>query len=621
VALLALVLALLAPGISRATTYANFNREAYTYTSALPPSQEANTYQYMVLLWPDAAMVPILKAANPNLKIFMYEGIMAAQNSNPAYVTCTSGPWVLANHPNWILTDQNGNPILYQGHYLLDVANPSYQQTCLANSIAEAKKDGFDGVFWDMANAKLVWVLPPRTSVPEYPTDASWQAAMYSMLSYAGTQLHANGLLNVANIGGGALFKGLWQQWNGPLDGAEEESFTDYKLGLAIGSWDWPQMIADTAWSEANHKFVMLHSWNTTEPGNTYGLASMMLVADGESSWSTSNGCYSTCEVWYPEYTTAQQLGAPLAPYTKLANGAYERRYQYGMVVVNPTLNAIAPFSLGGGTYTGSGLSGVSSVGLGADSGYILLADPPTIASPPTISGTPATGATLTATLLGSWTPGTTTSYQWERCTASCVAIAGATANKYVPDIRDVGSRLAVVATVANASGNASAKSAETSPVSDVASQVVDQGASRTGAGTGASKNGHGRSALGLTITLKGRTLVLAGRLDARRLMVAATCPRRLRVRCAFMLTLYPTLAPSSVRGGRPGNKVLGHARVVLLAGQAGTFKLRLTAAARRMLACGHPLRIRILIRMRYGHRLATLAEILRIAPPAHRAA
>ena len=61
---------------------------------------------------------------------------MAAENASPANTTCTSGPWVLANHRAWILKDQNAKPILYQGHYLLDVGNTGYQQTCLANAIA-----------------------------------------------------------------------------------------------------------------------------------------------------------------------------------------------------------------------------------------------------------------------------------------------------------------------------------------------------------------------------------------------------------------------------------------------------------------------------------------------------
>ena len=70
-----------------------------------------------------------------------------------------------------------------------------------------------------------------------------------------------------------------------------------------------------------------------------------MLASGGETSYSTSNGCYSTCEVWYPEYTTAQQLGGPIGSYTTLPNGVWERWFQNGVVLVNGTANTI-PTSL-----------------------------------------------------------------------------------------------------------------------------------------------------------------------------------------------------------------------------------------------------------------------------------
>ncbi len=76
--LLLLIFLLALPSVAAATTYANFNRSAYGYTSTLTPSQEANRYQVLVLQSSDAAIVPTLKAANPNLKILMYEGIQAA---------------------------------------------------------------------------------------------------------------------------------------------------------------------------------------------------------------------------------------------------------------------------------------------------------------------------------------------------------------------------------------------------------------------------------------------------------------------------------------------------------------------------------------------------------------
>lgn len=460
-------------GVAKAATYANFNRESYAYSTSLSTSQEATRYQAMVLQSSNASAAAALKAANPNLKVFFYQGIMAATNSTPAYNTCTAGPWVLANHPSWILKDQYGHPILYQNHYLLDVGNTGYQQTCLQNAIATAKAGHFDGVYWDMVNVSLTWTLPSGTTVPEYPTNASWQAAMYSMLTYAASRLHASGLKSISNIGGSTNFPGLWQKWTAPGDGSEEESWTDGKMGLAQQVPAWSQKLANAAWSEANHKLLLLHSWNTTQSGNRYGIASMMLIAGGESSYSTSNGCYTTCETWYPEYTTAQGLGAPVGPYTRLSNSVYLRWYRNGMVLVNPTLSSIGTFSLGGGKYTGSGLTSVASVSMGATTGYLLLANSgntlvaPVDKTSPTISGTVSPGKQL-AVASGTWTgaPTPTYAYQWSRCSTtsltSCAPIPGATSNTYIVQSADVGKRLDVAVSGINRAGMATVSTPET---------------------------------------------------------------------------------------------------------------------------------------------------------------
>ena len=148
---------------------------------------------------------------------------------------------------------------------------------------------------------------------------------MYSLISYAAPTIHSNGLMLVGNIGGATMTSGLWQKWTTPLDGSEEESWTDGGAGLAQQISQWPAKLANVAWSEANGKLTILHSYNRTETGNTYGLASMLLATAGRSNYSTANGNYTSYEAWYPEYTTAQQLGAPTGAYTKLTNGIYER--------------------------------------------------------------------------------------------------------------------------------------------------------------------------------------------------------------------------------------------------------------------------------------------------------
>jgi hypothetical protein len=360
------------------TSPVQFNRETMWYASVLPLQAEAPRYHVMVLQSAQGSMIPVLRRYNPGLGFFMYQHAMFASASDPTGLSmCTTLPQDLP-HPTWFLKDATGANLTYHGAYALDVGNPGYQQACISHAVGLARKMGFDGVFFDGVGAKLGYNFggSPNMTIPEYPTVASFQAAMYSFIAYAGPTIHAGGKMVIANIGGATWTPGLWQQWNGPLDGAEEESWTDGGQGPAQQLPWWGQKLGNVAWSEANGKIVLLHSYNTTQAGNVYGLASMLLVAGGRTSYSTSNGNIVNYEAWYPEYLASAFLGAPLGSYRRLSNGVYERHFAGGVVAVNPSSNAVGPFSLGGGPYSGSGLNAVSSVSMGPMSGLIMLGHP-----------------------------------------------------------------------------------------------------------------------------------------------------------------------------------------------------------------------------------------------------
>jgi hypothetical protein len=353
---------------------ADFNRETYQYSSSLSISQEASRYQVLVLQSTDGAKVAALKAANPNLKIFMYQHPWFSRTTDPNGLSvCSSYQSDVSANPSWFLHNTAGSPIVSgSSNYLMDIGNPSYQQSCVSHAIALAKKWGFDGVFWDGVVSTLTWELPRGTRVPEYPTLTSWQNAMYSFITNASAQLHAAGLQDIGNLCGMTLTPGLWQKWSAPLDGSEEESWTDGGQGLAQQDSDWTKKLANAAWSEANGKYALLHSYNSSRTGNTFGLASMLLVADGRTSYSTSNTNYTWDESTFPEFTTAQQLGAPAGAYQKLSNGVYERAFSGGIVLVNPTSKPVARFSLGGGVYSGSQVTNATTASLSPNSSLIL---------------------------------------------------------------------------------------------------------------------------------------------------------------------------------------------------------------------------------------------------------
>lgn len=342
----------------------------------LTPAREGARYRVMILNQADAAMIPGLKAANPGLEVLMYVDMMSADPRDPAGLSDWAGYTdAVANHPDWFLRGANGDPLVFKDYptsRVMDVGNTAYQDAGAARVSSQAVADGFDGVFLDDTNASLRWVIAGGESAcVTYPTTAKWQAAVYSFLTNVAPQLRQAGLLVVANIGGSTITRGLWKAWNGPLDGAMEESFTNGGAGRdSLANGQWPAKLGHALWSEANGKISLDHAVTPTRGGARYGLATMLLAAGDRNLYSASRGYVH--EVWWPEYTTTDALGRPLGRYRVLRNGVYRRDFTHGVVLVNPHALGVRVVRLGA-TYRGSGLGSTRSVRLKPTTGVVLV--------------------------------------------------------------------------------------------------------------------------------------------------------------------------------------------------------------------------------------------------------
>ena len=372
--------------------------------------------------------VSYIHCLNPTAKVLLYQsaftsvqrnmgdaGLNLPPNEDDTGCSTYAGA---SHHPSWFVHDSGGGELVtwsFANHrstnirHLMDVGNPGYQQDCANQIIGTVRKYGFDGVFlddngwwgfyrwYDSLTGKQVWgSLRAQNgyTVTPYPDDCvtihlcSWMKALVSFNSYVAPRVRqararsGQHLLVFANTGA-ALPGGDYRAVIGPLDGFMEESWTDGGLGLAQQSNFWALKAAVAAWGAANGKYEMFHSWNDTESGNTLGLAAMLLFAGGRASYSTSNVDYSGHDSWYPEYDTAEKLGPPIAGVATSATFSdcrstpgvyYERRFRYGLVVVNPCSTTIGNVSLGG-LYSGSGNEprDVTSVTLTPGAGYILV--------------------------------------------------------------------------------------------------------------------------------------------------------------------------------------------------------------------------------------------------------
>ena len=338
-------------------------------------ARERGRYSYMVMHRANAADVARLKAQNPGLKVFMYVDMMSADPRDPTGEADWASWGAAAEHPDWFLKGPGGKRLVFKDYpssRVMDVGNPNYQQDAVARVIADAHAGGFDGIFLDDANASLRWVIAGGSSrCVKYPTNATWQAAVYSFFQNVAPQLQSAGLLVVANIGGSTVTKGLWPKWNGPLDGAMEESYTNGGVGRdSVRNGLWPAKFGHNLWSEKHGKLSLDHAVTRTRGGARYGLATMLLAENGRSVFYAST--QYTKEVWWPEYDLTKRLGQALGPYRVLRNGDYRRDFTRGVVLVNPHANATKAVHLGA-TYIGSGLGRVRTVKLRATSGVVLL--------------------------------------------------------------------------------------------------------------------------------------------------------------------------------------------------------------------------------------------------------
>ena len=336
---------------------AQFNRLTFDNT----PSSSDSRMALIVLQrsYTVASYISALRASHPGIKALAYQALWWMRPGDKlGYSDCLPGSASYAE--SWYLHDGKGVRESWGSgtsiKYGMDFGNASYLQSCAQHIVANAKAIGADGVFLDGAPSSVHWAQftsPCTPSPPASPTcssDARFQAAMTHALSYVAGQLHANGLLAFVNISGGNVTfccgggPSIWDQYVSQVDGSMQEAWTYGTNHLPLPATEVIAGLGNTAWSEANHKYVLVNDDITNcQTCSLYGLATMMLVAGGYSSYDIANGIYTGTSngVWWPSYTTAQAVGAALGPYTTLADGLMIRRFSAHTVVVNDTTAAI----------------------------------------------------------------------------------------------------------------------------------------------------------------------------------------------------------------------------------------------------------------------------------------
>ena len=316
----------------------------------------------MILQQYQAARVPQLKAANPNLKVLMYKNLSGmTERTSSGFVSGGVATQDAAAHPEWYLLNTSGQRFTsrYFGWvWIADVGSASYQQQWADNVLGEIAAGGWDGVFMDDTNPTMSWHYDVNR-IAKYPTDAAWQAATRSALVSIGARFRSAGKLVIPNFSNQKSFPAVIKDWMGLVDGGLNEQFLKWgTTQTGPETYDptdyWELQLEQMKEAEAAGKYYLgiTPSTATDRTAARYGFATMLLAGGGKLQFALHNDY--TNERWFEEYDYA--IGNPAGAESKDASGIHKRVFANGLVYVNPTASAVRVDF--GGAYTGSGLVG-----------------------------------------------------------------------------------------------------------------------------------------------------------------------------------------------------------------------------------------------------------------------
>jgi hypothetical protein len=325
-------------------------------------------------------LIPILKQANPQVRVWVYKDLSGVRSDDCTTSSGTCGDcrhgtadskflssgmgycWTIRHDPRWLLLSSlSGRPFQFR-HYAhiwaTDYGSQAYQRQWIRNVVADVRAHGWDGVTVDnaltTANAYGV--------AAKYPSDRSVQTATYSALRTIGKGLRKAGIPSVFNVGYATRFPGLWQRWLQPVRGLEQEFYlgrseTSNAIGAAWRMYE--QEISSCVDQNKSCWFNPggVQAWGTSQ----YALASYLIAASGKQVLGVRNTASLDGPCW--------QLGPAEGPRQRLGS-AWRRFFRGGVAVVNPTATRLeVPL---GGWYLDRGGRAVATVTLEAATGSVL---------------------------------------------------------------------------------------------------------------------------------------------------------------------------------------------------------------------------------------------------------
>jgi hypothetical protein len=316
-----------------------------------------------------------IKAASPGTKVLVYKNLsFCSKTAHASGLTSTGVSCEQAEQSqDWFLLNTSGRRFSSGGYnwlWAMDVGDAGYQRRWADNVASEVVRNGWDGVLLDDVNPTMKYHYDVG-SVAKYPSDAAYSAATRSALAHIGPRIQAAGKLAIANNACWVEYFSTGVDWLRFLDGAMDEMWLKYRTTAGEGyrgESQWTTQLNELKETQRQGKLFIgkTQSATTDAAAARYGFATLLLGTQGRAAYSFGN---STAETpLFPEYSLP--IGDPAGPEERLANGVHRRAFSAGLALVNPT-SSERSVSLGG-TYSGSGLSGVSSVTMAPHTGLVL---------------------------------------------------------------------------------------------------------------------------------------------------------------------------------------------------------------------------------------------------------
>ena len=319
---------------------------APTHAAALGDARRLDAISALRVTYPGE--IDAMRAVNPDLQVYSYVMGTFAWRSQPP-----------GTYPaSWYLRDEDGAYVRsvgeWAGHYLMDPGRQGWVRDRVLMCRRFLRESGYDGCMIDLLGpaplrGSFTSGVPvnPRTGAPWEPAD--WLAATADLAAAVKQAVDPAIVIGNGLSSGGAYFsdEAPTSRLLRDIDGGIAEAWlrgsrSDPNRFPSGAIWrENVDMLIDAALA-GKTVMTLTKVWVETAPSTArawyrFSLASFLLGTDGSAYFGFSAARQETPTM---PFDSRLRLGAPVDRYRQVG-GAFVRRFERGMVLVNPTDGAV----------------------------------------------------------------------------------------------------------------------------------------------------------------------------------------------------------------------------------------------------------------------------------------